>query len=199
MRILRGDIVNMAELSEEHLEFELRRSLEGEEGKPLPASKLRPVPDLFSWAKAFCHFAGIVVQDHPDKTVDLWACLVIMWSGSDMGNWWRSYDSRFRQQLPSLEKATFGWPDQALYTKTILAVGVGGAQKSAQGPSQDGSGPLKVKCRRSSMACFAWNDGRPCAYLPCRYQHTRSRCDGDHRKPACTSSGEGQLTPSTHH
>ena len=77
-RILRGKFVDMAELSEEHLEFELRRSLEGEEGKPLPASKLRPVPDLLSWAKAFCHFAGIVVPAHPDKAVDLWAYLAIM-------------------------------------------------------------------------------------------------------------------------
>ena len=195
-RILRSDFVDMAELSEEHQEFELRRLLEGEEGKPLPTSKLRPVPDLLSWAKAFCHFAGIVVQVHPHKAVDLWAYLAIMLPGSDKGDWRRSYYSRFWQQLPSLEKATFGWVDQALFTKTILATGVGGTQKPTQGPSQDGGGPPKAKRWRASMVCFAWNDGRPCAYLPCRYQHTRSRCGGDHRKSV---SGEGHLMPSTHH
>ena len=35
-RILKGDFVDMAELPKEHLEFELRRSAEGEDGKPLP-------------------------------------------------------------------------------------------------------------------------------------------------------------------
>jgi len=85
-RILHGDFVDMAELSEEHLELELRRSLEGEGGKPLPASKLRFVPDLLPWARVFCHFAGIVVQAHPDNAVDLKAYLAIMLSGSDKGD-----------------------------------------------------------------------------------------------------------------
>lgn len=37
-RVLRGDYVDMAELSEDNLELELRRSTEGEEGKPTPPS-----------------------------------------------------------------------------------------------------------------------------------------------------------------
>ena len=77
-RILRGEFVDMAKLSEEHLELELRRALEGEEGRTLPPHKLRPVPDILAWVRSFCHFAGIVVKAHPDKEVDLWAYQTVM-------------------------------------------------------------------------------------------------------------------------
>ena len=61
---------------------------------------------------------------------------------------------------------------QALYTKTVLWVGTGHIQKSGQtmSPTVDGSGPPKGK-RREVPTCFAWNDGRTCASVPCRFQH----------------------------
>ena len=127
--ILKGNFVDMEELSEEHLEFELRRSAKGDDTKPLPPHKLRPAPDILTWARSFCHFAGIVVQAHPDKAVDLWAYLAFMLFGGERGDWWRAYDARFRQQMPSLEKARFGHLDQALYTKTVLWAGTGGIQR----------------------------------------------------------------------
>ncbi len=190
-RVLRGDYIDMAELSEEHLELELRRSLEGEESKPTPSHKLRPVPGLLTWVQSFCHFAGIVAKAHPDKAVDLWAYLAIMLSGKDHGDWWQTYDSRYRQQWPSLEKAEFGRMDQALYTKAILSAG---CLKSTQPPPSEGTSLPKGK-KRKLMVCFAWNDGRVCASMPCRYQHVCSRCGGDHRKSACTSAAEGQPSP----
>ena len=64
----------MAELSKENLELELRRSADGEEGKPTPTHKLCPVPDLMSWASAFSHYAGIVVRAYLDKAGALWTC-----------------------------------------------------------------------------------------------------------------------------
>ena len=192
-RILRGEFVDMAELSEEHLELELRRALEGEEGRTLPPHKLRPVPDILAWVRSFCHFAGIVVKAHPDKEVDLWAYQTVMLSGGDRGDWWRTYVSRFRQQWSSLEKAQFGRLDQALHTKAILSAGV---QTSTHPPlpSPESSGQPKGK-KRKGMVCFAWNDGRVCASVPCRYQHMCSRCGGDHRKLACTPVSEGQPLP----
>ncbi len=189
-RILKGDFVDMAELSEENLEVELRRSLDGEDTKPLPAHKLSPVTDLLGWARAFCHFAGIVVRTHPSKAVDLWAYLAIVLSGGDKGDWCWAYDSRFRQQVPSLEKAEFGRLDQALYTRCLLSAGPGGALRSVQGPSD--SGPTPRPKRRREVACFAWNDGRPCAVIPCRFQHICSRCGGEHRKAACPPMEEGK-------
>ena len=123
------------------------------------------------------------MKAHPDKAVDLWAYLAVMLSGGDRGDGWRTYDSRFHQQWSSLEKAQFGRLDQALYTKAILSAGV---QRSAHLPlpSLESSGqPKRKKCK--GMVCFAWNDGRVCASVPCHYQHMCSRCGGDHLKLAC--------------
>ncbi len=85
-RMLRGDYVDMAELSEDNLELELRRSTEGEEGKPTPPSKLKPVADPLTWARSFCIYAGIVVSAHPDKARDLLAYLATLLAGAEKGN-----------------------------------------------------------------------------------------------------------------
>ena len=61
----------MAELSEENLDLELRRSADGEEGKPTPANKLRPVPNLTSWTMD--HYARIVIRAYPDKAGAAWS------------------------------------------------------------------------------------------------------------------------------
>ena len=83
---------------------------------------------------------------------------------------WQSYDSRFRQQLPSLEKAEFGKLDQALYTRSILTARAGsGPAPPSQSPSE-WQGPPGPK-RKCSMACFAWNDGKSCVSTPCRITH----------------------------
>ena len=195
--ILRGDFIDMVELTEENLELELRRSLEGDEGKPLPAHKLRPVPDLLSWVRSFCHFAGIVACTHPSKAVDLWAYMAIMVSGVEKGDWWRAYDSRFRQQLTSLDKAEFGRLDRALYTRTLFDTAAGGAPKTSSLPPYESSAPRTKK--RRVAACFAFNDGRACAATPYRYQHIYSRCSGDHRRSACVHTGEGSLPSSSSH
>ena len=57
-----------------------------------------------------------------------------MISGGEKGNWWRAYNSHFRQQLTSLDKAEFGRLDQALYTRSLLATAAGGAPKPATYP-----------------------------------------------------------------
>ena len=105
--ILKGDFVDMAELSEEHLEFELRRSAEGEDTKPLPPHKLCPVPDILTWVRSFCHFAGIVVQTHPDKAVDLWAYLAFMLPVGSVG-------TGGGRMMPVLESRCLLWRRQGL-------------------------------------------------------------------------------------
>ena len=63
--------------------------------KPHLPHKLHPVPDILTCSRSFCHFAGIVVQAHPVKGVDLWAYLAFMLSGGEYGDWWRAYDACF--------------------------------------------------------------------------------------------------------
>ncbi len=51
-RVVRGDYIDMAEFTKDHLELELRCSLEGD-SKPTPPDKLCPVPDLLAWVRSF--------------------------------------------------------------------------------------------------------------------------------------------------
>ncbi len=168
--ILKGDFVDMVELVGDNLELEVQCSVEGEDTKPLPVHKLRPVADLLGWTKAFCQFESIVVvQAHPSKVVDMWAYLAVI---------------RFRQQIPSLEKAVFERLDQALFTRCLLSSKAGAIQKPTQGLSTD-SGLVPKAKRLRVTACFTWNDSRPCAAIPCCFQHVFSRCGGEHKKSAC--------------
>ncbi len=181
---------DMAELPEENLELELRRSLEGEESKPVPAHKLRPVGYLLGWVR---HFAGIVVRSHPSKAVDLWAYLAIILSGGEQGDWWRAYDAQFRQQMPSLDKAEFGRLDQALYTRCLQSSGSSGTQRTARGPSSDSGLVPKVKRRRTPCVSPGTTD----EHVP---QHSAfsstSALAMDHRKAMCSPSGEGKSSAS---
>ncbi len=196
-RVLRGDYVDMAELSEDNLELELRRSTEGEEGKLTPPSKLKPVADPLTWARSFCIYAGIVVSAHPDKARDLLAYLATLLAGAEKGDWWRAYDSRFRQQIPALESAEFGKLDQALFTRSIFATGVAGSgQRGGASVQAEGRSVPPAK-RRRVAPCFAWNDGKLCASTPCRFSHVCSKCGGDHRKFACTPPVESASGPAS--
>ena len=129
---------------------------------------------------------GIVVSAHPGKARDLWAYLATLLSGADKGEWWRAYDSRFRKQLPALEAAEFGKLDQALFTRTFLSAGAAGSAQRQLGSK---------RCKLA--ACYAWNDGKNCVSMPCRFSYVCSRCGGDHRKSLCPPTGEGPaVTPS---
>ena len=99
--VLKSDFVDMAELSEEHLVETIS------DGKPLPPHKLRTVPDILTWARSFCHFAGSVVQDHPDKAVDLWAYLAFMLSGGEVG-------TGGGHVMPALDNSCLLWRRQGL-------------------------------------------------------------------------------------
>ena len=107
-------------------------------------------------------YAGIVVSAHPGKARELWAYLATLLSGADKREWWRAYDSHFRQQLPALEVAEFGKLDQALFTRTFLTAGAAGsAQQGGSVTQVEGRTQLGSK-RRKLAACYAWNDGKNC-------------------------------------
>jgi len=196
--VLREDYVDMTELTEESLELELRRATEGDEGKPIPFSKLKPVPDVLTWARSFCIYASIVISAHPSKARDLLAYLATLLAGAEKGDWWRVYDSRFRQQLLALEFAEFGRLDRALFTRTIFAAGgTGSVQQDNVATHSEGRAQPAPK-RRRVAACFVWNDGKGCVSTPCCFAHICSRCGGDHRKSSCPLAGESpSATPSS--
>ena len=201
-RIVRGDFVDIAESSEANLELEMRNSAVADEGKASSKGKLPPVPSLASWAKRFCLYAGVVISAHPEKAKDMFAYMALILSseGGPCGEWWRWYDRRFRQQLPPLESAEFGKLDQPLYSTALAMASAGGsAPPVVQTMKTDWPGPPRAK-RRKLLACFAWNDAKPCVATPCRFARVCSRCGGEHKKGLCNqaqeashaTSGEGQ-------
>ena len=133
-------------------------------------------------------YAGIVVSAHPSKAQNLLAYMATLLAGAEKGDWWRAYDSHFRQQLPALELAEFGQLDQALFMRTIFSSGGAGiSQRSGPVPQPGNRNPPAAK-RRRVAPYFAWNDGKSCVATPCRYSHICSRCGGEHRKTSCPPS-----------
>ena len=76
-----------------------RRGSEEEEGKAVPGRRLKEVPSFTAWTRAFCIYAGVVISAHPSKARDLLAYIALLSAGAEEGDWWRSYDRRFSQQL----------------------------------------------------------------------------------------------------
>ena len=85
-QVLQGDYVDMAELTKDNLELELCRFTDGEDGKSIPLSRLKPVPDALTLARSFCLYAGIVVSAHPSKARDLLAYLATLLVGAEKGD-----------------------------------------------------------------------------------------------------------------
>ena len=98
-RILHCDFGDMAELSTENLELEKRRSGEGEDAKSASRGKLRPLPDLLAWVRAFTLYTGVVLSAYPDKGMELAAYQAMILHGADSCEWWRTYDPQFREQF----------------------------------------------------------------------------------------------------
>ena len=189
---MQGPSWDMAELTEENLELELRRGSEVDEGKPV----LETVPDIMAWARSFCLYTSIVVSAHLSKAKDLWAYLATLLAGAERGDWWRAYVSRFtRQHLPALERADFGKLDQALFTRTMMSPSAPrGAQRGGPASGVE-SRPASPQKWRKVAACYAWNDGKPCVSSPCRFSHVYSKCGGDHKRSVCPPTGEFYAGP----
>ena len=187
-RILAGEFVDMGELSQEALRAEFRRPGEGEDQKSSKA-KFRPVADRDAWVAGFAQYAGVVCRTHPGKAVALWGHLAVMMSCPTRSTtgWWRNYDLSLRHGYSSAEEADFAL-NQCLYTQAMVE-----SSEALQRPAPPAVLPLappRAK-KRKVQACFAWNDGRACASMPCRFSHCCSRCGGEHARRFCAPAVEG--------
>ena len=186
-RILSCDFGDMAELSNENLELEKRRSGEGDDAKSASRGKLRPLPDLLAWARAFTLYTGVVLSVYPNKGMELATYQAMILHGPDSCDWWRTYDPQFREQITNLEKADFTRIDQTLYSRSLWTASAMGSQRAVTPVTSDHTPPPRVK-RKRSQVCYAWNDGKLCPVLPCRYAHLCAKCGGDHRRSVCVSA-----------
>ena len=172
-RILAGEFVEIGELSQEALRAEFKRSGESEESKSSKA-KFRPVADKDAWVAGFVQYAGV------------WCRLVMSCPDQSTAGWWRSYDLTLRHGYSSAKEADFCL-NQCLYTQAMVESSAA-LQKSVPAVQLPPAQP-RAK-RRKVQACFAWNDSRACAVLPCRYAHCCSRCGDWHTRRICGLGGD---------
>ena len=219
-RIRRGEYVDMAELLKDNIEAERRRLASVEEGGSSRGVR-REVPNLWSWLQCYSLFAAILCNKYPEKARELWAyqATIIGEAKRCGGSGWHLYDTAFRQQISSIEKADFSKINQSLYSTTFLAY----AGRSQFCPNcmlsdhtqeecaltpvpRHGREPIRERQQRSPEravrsperrrrqkrgACFAWNDGR-CPRVPyCPFDHVCSKCFGNHRGEMCRVKGSG--------
>ncbi len=73
--------------------------------------------------------------------------------------------------LAEMEQADF------LLNQCLLMQAMVENSESLQRPTTPVPGPLAPQRQRKRrvQACFAWNDGRPCAAVPCRFSHCCAR------------------------
>lgn len=193
-RILSGEYMDMGELSQEALLAEFKRATEGEDQRSSKSRSFRPVVDRDAWAASFAQYAGVVCHSHPEKAVALWGHLAVIMSCQNRTNsgWWRTYDESLRHSYSSMEEATFAM-NQCLFTQAMVE-----NSEAIQRATPPGSMPPSIppKGRKKRVqACFAWNDCRPCASVPCRFSDCCARCGGEHARRFCpptadTPSGE---------
>ena len=172
----------------EPLRVEFRCPGEGEDQKSSKA-KFRPVADRVAWVAGFAQYAGVVCRTHPGKAAALWGHLAVLMSRSTAG-WWRNYDLSLRHGYSSAEEADFEL-NQCLYTQAMVE-----SSEALQRPAPPAVlplAPLRAK-KRKVQACFAWNDGRACASMPCRFSHCCSWCGGEHTQRFCAPDHLETLT-----
>ena len=188
-RILNCEFGDMAELSNENLKLEKRRSGEGDDAKAFTRGKLRSLPDLLAWARAFSLCAGVVLSAYPSKGMELAAYQAMILHGPDSCDWWRTYDPQFHEQFTDLGRAEFTRIDQTLYSRSLWTANAMGSQRVVTPTPPEHTVPPRSK-RKRSQVCYAWNDGKLCPVLPCRYAHLCARCRGDHRRSVCVPSAD---------
>ena len=66
-----------------------------------------------------------------------------------------------------------------------------GAASQAGAGKARGKGKLKDKNAAGVQICYAFNNGQPCKFTPCKFAHCCQVCEGDHPRtsPLCTGAG----------
>ncbi len=132
---------------------------------------------------SFSQYSVVICHTHPEKAVTVWGHLAVVISCQ---NWttsgrWKGYDVSLRHSYSSMDEANF-LLNQCLFTQAMV-------ENSEPLQHVTPPGPMPVAPQRPRrkrvQACFAWNKGRPCTSMPCRFFHTCVRCGGEHARRFC--------------
>ena len=216
-RIVSKQFVDMAELLAENLTpvATLKEANPLSELVTGTRKRLRPVPDLTSWAACFAAYTIIRCSRHrDDATMKLGYMRLILQEASVFpAERWREYDVRFRTLAAAQPGLDWSRPHGTLFPRTFMrpeaaATGTSLPARCAscgdryhtesQCPGRLSSEPDERsrtgRGRKGKGACYDWNYRESCRYgAACRFRHECLQCGGRGRVPG-SRGGRGAKT-----
>lgn len=189
-QIVAGKYVNLADVLPENIshqepEPELQLMLDGRlVFSSTPKKVKRTISDLGTWVEAFTIYALILGKYFPHRHQDVAQCklLILRTFHQFSGRAWLHYDQEFRKWAAT-DKCT----DWSTMNVQLYNFNTAGAQVRPRGSASASTGSESHGSNSSRIICHSWNAGACTAPTAiCRFRHTCSQCDGNHRKTACT-------------
>ena len=159
---------------------------------PLPSSSKRPkITSIDRWLDAFAIYFAVIVSVYPSRAADLIAYQQLIRDAARKfpGMAWYVYDVEFRRRASHNLSAKWGERDVQLYLDTFTGLPKSGCRSCGSTDHLSDTCPLSPSRSRDALAqsdlCYNFNKGRPCARIPCPYQH---RCN----QPGCSAAHSGE-------
>ena len=163
---------------------------------PLPSSSKRPkITSIDRWLNAFAIYFAVVVSVYPSHAADLIAYQQLIRDATRKfpGMAWYVYDVEFRRRAS--HNLSAGTSSSTLIL--LQAYPNSGCRSCSSTDHLSDTCPLSPRRSQDALIqsdlCFNFNKGRPCACIPCPYQH---RCN----QPGCSAAHSGEEhSKLTHH
>lgn len=159
---------------------------------PLPSSSKRPkITSIDRWLDAFAIYSVVIVSVYPSRAADLIAYQQLIGDAARKfpGMAWYVYDVEFRRRASHNLSAKWGERDVQLYLDTFTGLPKSGCRSCGSTDHLSDTCPLSPRRSRDALTqsdlCYNFNKGRPCARIPCPYQH---RCN----QPGCSAAHSGE-------
>ncbi|XP_062590359.1 uncharacterized protein LOC134251958 isoform X2 [Saccostrea cucullata] len=142
-----------------------------------PQSTKQSVMSLHQWTSAFLIFMSIYTEKSPQEHANLLKyCFTVREIGSSNGDGaWRYYDENFRK-LRQSNKIPWQLPITEYMVKACTLTR---SFRSSQYLFN------QSKTKQWELACFSYNNGKPCKTSPCKYMHICQHCGEQHPKKKC--------------
>lgn len=129
---------------------------------------------FYNWVQAYCIFASIMGEKHPQLCTGLFRHLDIILEAyrNFPGNAWLTYDEMYRQKMAVHPGVKWGDKDVGLWLNLML-------------PQRNINRATNQNLFRPKGVCYAFNDTQCKWAASCRYRHECSHCAGSHPASKC--------------
>ena len=172
-KIWSGDYVDLLSLLPANKEVAVSKREERED------ERRWSIPRSFNnWLQAFCIFAGVLGEKHPEQCGGLFQHLdhVLEAYKNFGGMGWFFYDESYRQKLSIHPSLRWGMKDVGLWLNLMAPLKLPAPR---QPPGATPAAALRKGC------CFAFNESQCRWNSACKYRHECSICAGGHPAVKC--------------